>query len=68
MPVIERHRNGFRNISFSLDFSDILKGGGDANPGERHSRVTRDDGTVMLCAPRAANVLSRTCSAESGRP
>ena len=30
--------------------------GGDLNPGERHSRDTRDDGTVTLCTPRAAIV------------
>ena len=32
--------------------------GGDLNPGEQHSRVIWDDGTVMLCALRAATVLS----------
>ena len=32
------------------------KGGGDLSPEERHSRVTRDDGTVTLCALRAATV------------
>ena len=38
--------------------SGIFKGG-DLNPGERHSRDTRDDGTVTLCTLRAATVLSR---------
>ena len=33
--------------------------GGDLKPGERHSHVARDDGTVTLCALRAATVLSR---------
>ena len=41
--------------------------GGDLNPGERHSRVTRDDGTVTLCALRTATVLSRNCCADFGR-
>ena len=48
-------------------FSGIFKGG-DLNPGERHSRDTRDDGTVTLCTPRAATVLSRDCCADFGRP
>ena len=47
--------------------SGILKGG-DLNPGERHSRDTRDDGTVTLCTLRAATVLSRDCRADFGRP
>ena len=42
--------------------------GGTLTPGERHSRVTRDDGTVTLCALRAATVLSRDCCADFGRP
>ena len=42
--------------------------GGDLNPGKRHSRDTRDDGTVMLCTLRAAIVLSRDCRADFGRP
>ena len=42
--------------------------GGDLNPGERHSRDTRDDGTVTLCTLRAATVLSRDCRADFGRP
>ena len=41
--------------------------GGDLNPGERHSRDTRDDGTVTLCTLRAATVLSRDCRAHFGR-
>ena len=41
--------------------------GGDLNPGERHSRDTRDDGTVTLCTLRAATVLSRDCRADFGR-
>ena len=42
--------------------------GGDLNPGERHSRDTRDDGTVTLCTLRAATVLSHACRADFGRP
>ena len=42
--------------------------GGDLNPGERHSRDTRDDGTVTLCTLHAATVLSRDCRADFGRP
>ena len=38
--------------------------GGDLDPGERHSRDTRDDGTVTLCTLRAATVLSRNCRAD----
>ena len=41
--------------------------GGDLNPGERHSRDTRDDGTVTLCTLRPATVLSRDCRADFGR-
>ena len=41
---------------------------GDLNPRERHSRVTRDDGTVTVCTLRAATVLPRNCCAEFGRP
>ena len=39
-----------------------LKGGGGLNPGERHSRDTRDDGTATLCALRAATVRERKCA------
>ena len=47
----------------------FLKGGDlKLNPGERHSRDTRDDGTVTLCTLRAATVLSRDCRADFGRP
>ena len=42
--------------------------GGDLNPGELHSRDTRDDGKVTLCTLRAATVLSRDCRADFGRP
>ena len=42
--------------------------GGDLTPGERHSRDTRDDGTVTLCTLRAATVLSRDCRADFGCP
>ena len=42
--------------------------GGDLNPGERHSRDTRDDGTVTLCTLRDATVLSCDCRADFGRP
>ena len=38
------------------------------NLGERHSRDTRDDGTVTLCTLRPATVLSRDCRADFGRP
>ena len=41
---------------------------GRLNSGERHSRDTQDDGTVTLCALRAATVLSRDCCADFGRP
>ena len=37
--------------------SGIFLTGGNLNPGERHSRVTPDEGTVTLCALRAATVL-----------
>ena len=46
--------------------SGIFKGG-ELNPGERHSRDARDDGTVALCTLRAATVLSRDCRADFGR-
>ena len=42
--------------------------GGDLNPGQRHSRDTRYDGTVTLCTLCAATVLSRDCRADFGRP
>ena len=48
-------------------YSGIFKGG-DLNPGERHSRDTRDHGTVTRCSLRAATVLSRDCRADFGRP
>ena len=48
-------------------FSGIIKGV-DLNPGERHSRDTRDDGTVTLSTLRAATVLSRDCRADLGCP
>ena len=41
---------------------------GDLNPGERHSRASRDDGAVTLCILRAATVLSRNCCTDSGLP
>ena len=41
---------------------------GDLNPGGRHSRDTRDDGSVTLCTLRAATVLPRDCRADFGRP
>ena len=43
-------------------------GGGDLNPGERHSCDTRDDGTVTLCTLRAGAALSRDCCTDFGRP
>ena len=42
-------------------------GGGGLNPGERHSRVTRDDSTATLCTLCAATALSRNCCADCGR-
>ena len=42
--------------------------GGDLNLGERHSHVTRDDGTVTLSTLRPTTVLSRNCCADFGRP
>ena len=53
--------------SFGALARAFLKGG-DLNPGERHSRDTRDDGTVTLCTLRAATVLSRDCRVDFGRP
>ena len=46
----------------------FFRKGGHLNSGERHSRDTRDDGTVTLCTLRAATVLSRDCRADFGRP
>ena len=40
--------------------------GGDLNLGERHSRVTWHDGTVMLRTLRTAMVLSCNCCADFG--
>ena len=48
------------------EFPGFLKEG-DLDPLERHSRVTRDEGTVTLCTLRAATVLSRNCCADFGR-
>ena len=53
---------------FSGQFCRAFLKGGDLNLGERHSRDTRDDGTVTLCTLRAATVLSRDCRADFGRP
>ena len=50
-----------------LNVRALLKGGEDLNSRERHSRDTRDDGTVTLCTLRAATVLSRDCRADFGR-
>ena len=36
--------------------------------GERHSGVTRDEGTVTLYPVRATTVLSRNCCTDFGRP
>ena len=64
-------------VDFLADFAANFVGwrllraflkGGDLNPGERHSRDTRDDGTVTLCTLRAATVLSKDCRADFGRP
>ena len=64
-PLIPR--NSLVKANYLPPLSGILKGG-DLNPGERHSRATRDDGTVTLCARRATTVLSRNCCADFGRP
>ena len=55
-------------IGKSALIGHIIVKGGDLNPGERHSRDTRDDNTVTLCTLRAATVLSRACRADFGRP
>ena len=58
-------------VLLPLCYFPILSGifkGGDLNPGERHSRVTRHDGTVTLCALRTATVLSRNCCSDFGVP
>ena len=57
-------RNRIRPVTM---FRAFFKGR-DLNPGERHSRDTRDDGTVTLCTLRAATALSRDCRADFGRP
>ena len=62
--VVSRPQNWSRLKPYYRAF---LKGG-DLNPGERHSRDTRDDGTVTLCTLRAATVLSCDCRADFGRP
>ena len=59
-------RRGFIG-QLNKDYRAFFKGG-DLNPGERHSRDTRDDGTVTLCTLHAATVLSRDCRADFGRP
>ena len=53
------------------EFSTPLCFSLNVNPGERHSRDTRDDGTyrtVTLCTLRAAAVMSHDCRADFGRP
>ena len=42
------------DVSSSLFVIGHFLRGGDLSPGERHSRDTRDDGTVTLCSLRAA--------------
>ena len=64
IPSFIAHQDDSRE---SRHYQAFLKGG-DLNPGERHSRDTRDDGTVTLCTLRAATVLSRDCRADFGRP
>ena len=61
------HPEGGQAFPCAWVISGIFKGG-DLNLGERHSRDTRDDGTVTLCALRTATVLSRDCRADFGRP
>ena len=63
-PQNQNERTKERNDGTNRAF---LKGG-DLNPGERHSREPRDDGTVTLCTLRAATVLSRDCRTDFGRP
>ena len=65
-----RSSQQFLQRNLILKSSDIghLHNGGDLNPGEQHSRVTRDDGTVTFCALCAATVLSRDRCADFGRP
>ena len=53
----------YPHLALLVKFGIFLKGG-DLNPGERHLRDTRDDGTVTLCTLRAATVLSRDCRAD----
>ena len=60
MTALWPYSNGAVQIRAGLELADL-------NPGERHSRVTRDDGTVTLCALRAT-VLSHDCCADFGRP
>ena len=62
--LMGRLRQVLANLRFIGHF---FKGGGHLNPGERHSRDTRDDGTVTLCTLRAATVLSRDSCADFGR-
>ena len=51
-------RGSLINVPFSLGvwICRAFLEGGDLNPGEQHSRDTRDDGTVMLCTLRHAIV------------
>ena len=65
--------NRFRKPDFPYIFQDencqdraFLRGG--PNLGERHSRDTRDDGTMTPCTLCATTVLSRDCRADFGRP
>ena len=59
---------GIRCKTFLENYGCGCVWAGDLNPGERHSRDTRDDCTVTLCILRATTVLSRDCRADFGRP
>ena len=65
LPSIEENQS--QHVANLAGFRAFSKGG-DLNPGERHSRDTRDDGTVTLSALRSATILSRNCCTDFGRP
>ena len=57
---LKEHKNAERKLAQNRAF---LKGG-DLNPGERHSRDTRDDGTMTLCTLRATTALCHAIVAQ----
>ena len=67
MTVLAVLESTLPSLCLSYKIRAFLRGG-DLNPGEQHSRDTRDDGTVTLCTLRAATVLSRDCRADFGLP